>query len=143
MLEMTTLKKTFRGTKRFSTYLDFLPEEVQQYIWKLVYKQTLCKIKIFSSYKMYMEPVVKRELTDRLWSSYFPDLDNEPTLEKQLENDIYIDDNNVKKITQDSFTHLSVNLTFGEVNRGNTCGIFNDKIICNAEQMFFLIYPEF
>lgn len=137
------LCKTFRGTKRFSTYLDFLPEEIQQYIWRLVYKDTLTKIKVFSRYKKYMEPIVKRELYDRFWSYRCVRFNNDKRLIKYIKNDIYHDDNNVKRICKDSFTYVSVNMTFNEVNRGNTCGIFNDKIICNAEQMFFLVFPKF
>ncbi len=127
------------GTKA-TTKIDLLPEKIIKKIWKEVYRENVKKILEFQSYKHSLNSVIYFYWNNGLNMDYG---------EKKYVIIIPIN-NHLSEHTEYEFSNLLARVSkrgfklflktcFREVENGNTCGIFNPKIINSGWQMYNII----
>ena len=115
------------------TYLDILPSHISKKIWQEVNGENIKKILEFALYKYMLQTTIyfhfnnysKLDIGIKRYIIYVPlEMDHNTKL--------------VARVSIDGFKKM-LSSCFYEVENGNTCGIFNPRIIRTGVQMYNLI----
>ena len=133
-----------RNTKN---WINILPEEIQQLIWKEVYKETLGKLHEFRMYKELVKQYIKRAIKDDDIYFVFDRKNDLFYSNRNGDGNIYINQYTTSTLSA-MFSSPTIETMHGTISpktqvlsNFNTCGIMDPLIIDTMPKMYGLCRP--